>query len=55
MQYSDGVILGSPDVDKSLVEYSKQSGLPLLDYNQESFADGSYMDAYNAFYDNLLK
>ena len=55
VQYSDGVILGSPDVDKSLVEYSKQSGLPLLDYNQESFADGSYMDAYNAFYDNLLK
>jgi hypothetical protein len=37
------------------VEYSKQSGLPLLDYNQDSFADGSYMDAYNAFYDNLLK
>jgi starch synthase len=55
VQYSDGIILGSPDVDKSLVEYSKQSGLPLLDYNQDSFADGSYMDAYNAFYDNLLK
>ena len=41
--------------DKKLVEYSKKSGLPLLDYNEASFADGSYMDAYNAFYDNLLK
>ncbi len=55
VQYSDGIILGSPDVDKNLVEYSKKSGLPLLDYNEASFADGSYMDAYNAFYDNLLK
>ena len=55
VQYSDGVILGSDSVDGSLVEYSKKSGLPLLEYNEASFADGSYMDAYNAFYDNLLK
>ncbi len=55
VQYSDGIILGSPDVDKNLAEYSRKSGLPLLDYDDASFADGSYMDAYNAFYDKLLK
>ena len=54
VQYSDGVILGSPDVDPSLVAYCKESGLPLLGYEAETFADGTYMDHYNAFYDKLL-
>jgi len=37
------------------VQHCRQSGLPLLDYEAQSFADGSYMDRYNAFYDNLLQ
>ena len=55
MQYSDGIILGSPDVAPALAEHSRQSGLPLLEYDEASFADGSYMDRYNEFYDDLLK
>ena len=54
VQYSDGVILGSPEVAPSLVSYCKESGLPLLGYEEEIYADGTYMDRYNAFYDNLL-
>ena len=53
--YSDGVILGSPDVAPALAEHCRKSGLPLLEYEEASFADGSYMDRYNAFYDDLLK
>ena len=55
VQYSDGIILGGPDVDPALEKHCRQSGLPLLDYDADSFADGSYMDRYNAFYDNLLR
>ena len=55
VQYSDGIILGSPDVAPALAEHSRQSGLPLLEYDEASFADGSYMDRYNEFYDDLLK
>ncbi|MBP3202860.1 MAG: glycogen/starch synthase [Bacteroidales bacterium] len=55
VQYADGVILGSPNVAPALVEHARQLGLPLLPYSQEHIQDGSYMDEYNAFYDNLLK
>lgn len=54
-QYSDGIILGSPDVDPALAEHCRQSGLPLLENDEAAYADGSYMDRYNAFYDLLLK
>ena len=54
-QYSDGVILGSPAVDPSLQEHCRQLGLPLLPCDEASLSDGSYMDRYNAFYDDLLK
>ena len=53
-QYSDGIILGAPDVNPALAEYVQQSGLPVLPCNEEALAEGSYMDSYNAFYDNLL-
>lgn len=55
VQYADGVILGSQDVAPALVEHTQKTGLPMLPYDKGSIADGSYMDKYNAFYDNLLK
>ncbi len=55
VQYSDGIILGGPDVDPALAQHCRKSGLPLLEYDEPSFADGSYMDSYNVFYDNLLR
>ena len=54
-KWSDGIILASPDVNKELVGYSQESGLPLIPYEARSYADGTYMDRYNAFYDDLLK
>ena len=53
-QYSDGIILGSPDVNPALVNHVNSLGLPVLPCDEAALADGSYMDTYNAFYDNLL-
>jgi starch synthase len=51
--WSDGVIVGAGDVDNDLVQFCKESGLPVLDYNGEALESGSYIEDYNSFYDNL--
>ena len=54
-QYSDGIILGSPDVDKQLAQYCNSLGVPVLGFDPEIYANGTYADKYNAFYDQILK
>ena len=51
--HSDGIILGSEDVAPELVEYCNGSGLPVLPFNAEKLQDGTYIEDYNSFYDNL--
>ena len=51
--YSDGIILGAEGVDQELVDYSNELGCPVLPYNAEAMKDGSYIEDYNSFYDNL--
>lgn len=52
-QYSDGIILGSDSVEPDLVDWCKELGLPVLPFNAGSIADGSYIDEYDSFYDQL--
>lgn len=52
-RYSDGIILGADKIPGEVVEYCKSLGLPILPYNAEAMNDGSYMDEYNSFYDQL--
>ncbi len=52
-QYSDGIIIGSENIDKGLVDYCKDLSRPVLEFNAGSYEDGSYVEAYNSFYDNL--
>lgn len=47
---SDGIIIGSEDVNPELIKYIEASGKPVLGYQEES----NYIDAYNDFYDKLL-
>ena len=54
-QYSDGIILGSPNVAPELVKHCGTLGVPVLEYDSESYANGTYADKYNAFYDEILK
>lgn len=52
-QYSDGVIFGSENVDRNIVDHCKALGLPSLEYDKKALEDGSYVDQYCSFYDNL--
>jgi len=54
-QYSDGIIQGSADVAPALLDACREMGKPLLPFDAKALADGTYMDQYNAFYDNLLQ
>jgi len=50
VEYSDGVIIGSPKINEELRSFLEKSGKPLLDYQDESV----YVDAYSDFYDKVL-
>ena len=52
-EYSDGIIFGSEGIDEELVNYCRNSGKPVLDFNAESIENGSYVDDYNSFYDQV--
>jgi len=51
--YSDGIIFGSEGIDEGLAEYCRKSGMHVLEYNAEAIGNGSYIDEYNSFYDQL--
>jgi starch synthase len=51
--HSDGIILGAEDVASELIEYCKGTGLPVLPFSAEKLQDGTYIEDYNSFYDNL--
>ncbi len=51
VRYSDGIILGGEGVPERLLESC--AGLPVLPYDRASVEDGSYIDVYNKFYDQL--
>lgn len=51
--YSDGIILGAEGVSQDIVSYCRELGLPVLEYNAEAVKNGSYIEDYNSFYDNL--
>ena len=52
-EYSDGIIYGSADIPEEIVSFCKEAGLPALEYKKDSFEDGSYIEDYNSFYDQL--
>lgn len=51
IDYSDAVVYGSENIDPELDKYARGKDLPLLEYKDKE----TYIDAYNAFYDDLLK
>ena len=52
-EYSDGIIFGAEDIPQEIVDFCKEKGCPCLPYDAQSIEDGSYMEVYNSFYDNL--
>lgn len=47
--YSDGIIQNSEKVDESIIEYARQSGKLVLDYQSPE----NYANACNEFYDQV--
>ena len=53
IDYADAVVEGSAGVDPSLVDYARQSGKPLLEFDAAAEAEQVY-DKYKRFYDELF-
>lgn len=51
IDHSDGIALGSENINEDLIKYAKKSGKPILEFKGE----GEYADAYNEFYDVVLE
>lgn len=51
IDFSDGVILGSPDINPEIAEYLSQSGKQVLPFQQNE----NYVDIYNEFYEEVLQ
>ena len=51
--YSDGIIFGAKDIPEDIAGFCRESGKPMLPYNAEAIKDGSYIEDYNCFYDQL--
>ena len=49
IDYSDGVIQASPELDPEILNYIKESGKPFLPYPGET----EYIDKYAEFYNSL--
>ena len=51
--HSDAIIFGSDNIPQELVDYCNNTGLPVLQYNAAAMEDGSYIEDYNNFHDQL--
>ena len=50
IKYSDGIIMGEPELDSEILDIAKNSELPFLEYKNED----EYMDSYTEFYQQIL-
>jgi len=50
VEYSDGLIIGSPEINGELKDHALKSGKPYLEYQQ----DDQYLDVFSDFYDKIL-
>ena len=53
IQYADGIILASPTIRADVLRFARSRKLPLIPYDQQAMENGSYIEAYNAFYDTI--
>jgi len=51
--HSDAVIMAGDSIDKDVAAFCTEKGIPVLPFNEKAIEDGSYVEAYNKFYDQL--
>ena len=50
IQYSDGVIQASRDINSEITDYEQKTGIPFLGYQDPE----NYIDTYNDFYNKIV-
>ena len=50
IDFSDGIISGSEEINQNLIDYTNKSGIPYVEYQSEE----NYIDVYSEFYDKIL-
>jgi starch synthase len=50
IEYADGIIIGSENVEPKLIDFVEKNKKPVLQYQSEK----EYVDVYSGFYDNIL-
>jgi len=53
--YSNGIIMGSPEVSEELIEFINKHSVSVLPYLNISQEDSAYIQEYINFYDLILK
>lgn len=51
MEYADGIIVASPDVDAKVLKLARRSGKPMLEYRSPE--EDGFFDNYNRFYEDI--
>jgi starch synthase len=51
--HSDAIIYGSENLPQDLTDYCNNLEKPILPFNAAALEDGSYIEDYNSFYDQL--
>ena len=50
LDFADGIVMASPEINKDVEKYARSLGKPILEYPGEE----NYVDAYNDFYDKII-
>lgn len=53
VQYSDGIIEGTPATDPQIAAFAREKGIPVLPYVAAGAQDTAFIAAYNSFYDKI--
>jgi starch synthase len=51
IDYADGIVVATDSADPALVEYARQSGKPMMEF--ESVEEAVMFDNYNRFYEEI--
>lgn len=54
IQYADGIIFGSDNINSEITDFVSKSKLPTLPYIEINQEDSAYIKEYNQFYDKIL-
>ena len=54
VEYADGIIKGTEELNPEVEAYIGKRGLPVLPYTEISTDDTGYIQKYNNFYDQIL-